>query len=261
MFRSFSATIAIFILLVSVGAQSPTSSQTVKQKVAVVVPSDTVDETISLIEGKVVVVYDGDNIGIEGKDYKFYSIRINGIDAPEEGQDHGKEARRKLVDLIEGKDVRVVVIKKGVFDRYMGNVYLDGADVGLLLIKSGNAWHFKQIGYEQNAEDRKKYTQAEKKARADKVGLWAKNAPIPPWEFRGDETPENAAVTPANQSSTTAVSLKSGSNQSQTPAPAPVQDMASGRTYILGPRGGCYYMSDSGSKVYVKDKSLCGKPQ
>lgn len=31
-----------------------------------------------------------------------------------------------------------------------------------------------------------------------------------------------------------------------------------GRTYIRGPRGGCYYLTDSGRKVYVKDKSLCG---
>jgi hypothetical protein len=28
------------------------------------------------------------------------------------------------------------------------------------------------------------------------------------------------------------------------------------RTYIRGPRGGCYYISKSGSKVYV-DRSLC----
>ena len=30
-----------------------------------------------------------------------------------------------------------------------------------------------------------------------------------------------------------------------------------GRTYIKGSRGGCYYINDSGKKVYVKDKSLC----
>jgi hypothetical protein len=30
----------------------------------------------------------------------------------------------------------------------------------------------------------------------------------------------------------------------------------SGRVYIRGPRGGCYYISDSGSKVYV-DRSVC----
>lgn len=30
----------------------------------------------------------------------------------------------------------------------------------------------------------------------------------------------------------------------------------SGRTYIRGPRGGCYYYSSSGRKIYV-DRSLC----
>ena len=28
------------------------------------------------------------------------------------------------------------------------------------------------------------------------------------------------------------------------------------KTYIRGPRGGCYYISDSGGKVYV-DRSMC----
>ena len=32
---------------------------------------------------------------------------------------------------------------------------------------------------------------------------------------------------------------------------------SSGRTYIKGSRGGCYYLNESGKKVYVKDKSLC----
>lgn len=32
---------------------------------------------------------------------------------------------------------------------------------------------------------------------------------------------------------------------------------SSGRTYVRGPRGGCYYLSDSGKKVYVSDKNLC----
>jgi hypothetical protein len=30
-----------------------------------------------------------------------------------------------------------------------------------------------------------------------------------------------------------------------------------GRTYIRGSRGGCYYLTESGKKVYVSDKSLC----
>ncbi len=30
-----------------------------------------------------------------------------------------------------------------------------------------------------------------------------------------------------------------------------------GKTYIRGSRGGCYYLNESGKKVYVKDKTLC----
>jgi endonuclease G, mitochondrial len=54
----------------------------------------------------------------------------------------------------------------------------------------------------------------------------------------------------------------SDSKKSETPktddkpadTPAKKKD---GRTYIKGSRGGCYYLNDSGKKVYVKDKSLC----
>jgi hypothetical protein len=32
------------------------------------------------------------------------------------------------------------------------------------------------------------------------------------------------------------------------------------RKYILGPRGGCYYLNENGAKVYVRNKELCTKP-
>lgn len=38
--------------------------------------------------------------------------------------------------------------------------------------------------------------------------------------------------------------------------PTGVSSSSSGRSYIRGPRGGCYYYSGSGRKVYV-DRSLC----
>lgn len=44
----------------------------------------------------------------------------------------------------------------------------------------------------------------------------------------------------------------SGSTQSDASGSRP----GSGRSYIRGPRGGCYYYSSSGRKVYV-DRSLC----
>lgn len=255
---------AIFLLIALftsfVNAQTVESTQTKAQKVAVVVPSQPVDESVSMIEGKVVIIYDGDTIGIETKDYKFVSIRIHGIDAPEDKQGFGKEARRKLVDLIEGKDVKVIVVKKGEFDRYMGSVYLSGADVGLMQVKNGSAWHLKQLGYEQNSEDRRKYSAAEKKARTEKLGLWSENAPIPPWEFRGDTVANITDKKVVTLQKTVSLSANKKINEPvQQNVTDGVFDQRTGRIHFLGPRGGCYYVSDSGRKVYVKDKSLCIK--
>lgn len=231
------------------------STQTDKQKVTVVIPSATVEEKTNLIEGKVSLVYDGDTISVTTKDGKIYSIWLKTIDAPESKQNYAKKSRKMLADLIEGKDVKVIIYKKDVYDRYIGTVYYNGQDVGLRQIEAGMAWHFKQYAYEQNAEERKIYAQAELKARTDKIGLWEDSNPVAPWEFRSgkktkDTNPNETSATVENSSSTTT---------SNTPANSSSQNNKSDRTYILGPRGGCYYVSESGRKVYVKDKSLCVK--
>ncbi len=46
-------------------------------------------------------------------------------------------------------------------------------------------------------------------------------------------------------------------NEKPSEKPTGKSSNSDGRTYIKGSRGGCYYLSESGKKVYVKDKSLC----
>jgi len=229
------------------------STQTDKQKVTVVIPSATVDEKINLIEGKVSLVYDGDTISVTTKDGKIYSIWLKSIDAPESKQEYAKKSRKALADLIEGKDVKVIIYKKDIYDRYIGTVYHNGQDVGLRQVEAGMAWHFKQFAYEQNAEERKLYTQAEQKARAEKLGLWKDSKPVAPWEFRSGKktTDTNASETGAGNVENTSGTTTSDKN----PATSEKSDK-SGRTYILGPRGGCYYLNANGRKTYV-DQSLC----
>lgn len=215
------------------------STQTDKQNVVVVVPTETLDNKVKLIEGKVVAVYDGDTLSVEAKDGKIYSIWLQGVDAPEIKQDYGKKSKNKLSDLVLDKTVTVVVHKKEVQDRYLGNVYLNGQDINLRQIETGMAWYYKRYGYEQTAEDRKIYAQAEQKARSERAGLWEDKSPLPPWEYRGE----------AKSPQVTAVKDKEN--------PAAKTNETSDKKYILGPRGGCYYMNGD-RKVYVKDKSLCG---
>lgn len=232
------------------------STQTDKQKIAVVIPSATVDEKINLIEGKVTLVYDGDTISVTTKDGKIFSIWLKSIDAPENKQNYAKKSRKMLAEMIEGKEVKVIIYKKDLYDRYIGNVYYNGQDIGLKQLESGMAWYFKQFAFEQNAEERRIYAQAEQKARADKTGLWEDSKPTPPWEFRSGKKSDDADQKETMPAVNPATTVTETNNPSTTSSE---QTNKSDRTYILGPRGGCYYVSESGRKVYVKDKSLCVK--
>lgn len=240
MFKELAFLIAVTGITANVAlSQTAVSTQTDKQKTKVVVPTSLVEDDIKLLEGKVVLVYEGDVISIEGKNHKIYSIHLQGIDAPDEKQSYFKKSKNRLADLILGKEVRVIVHKKADFDRYIGSVYFEGRDVGLTQIEDGMAWHYKALSYEQSAEDRKRYALAEQKARADRKGLWEDKDPVAPWDFRGDIKPVEDVATKTTG----------------------LMNTVTGKTYVMGPRGGCYYLNESGVKVYVRDKTLCAKPQ
>lgn len=268
MASKFTTLVSILIFTaLSAHGQGTASTQTDKQRTAIVVPTAEVDADISLIEGRVVIVYDGDHLSVQSANGKVYSIRIQGIDAPEGEQDYGKKARKKLADTILNKEVKVIVHKKDMYDRYVGSVYINGQDVGLKMIESGMAWHFKRFSGEQAADVREKYARAELKARNERDGLWSDNAPMPPWEFREEFMPDSAESErqAAAESNRATIQNASVTTETRDSAVTPATTEAatpntSGRTYIMGPRGGCYYLRPSGSKVYVKDKTLCQKP-
>jgi len=64
------------------------------------------------------------------------------------------------------------------------------------------------------------------------------------------ETPRQQTVAPDNRPFPPAAPRR------ETPAEIPARTSGSDRTYTRGSRGGCYYLSGSGRKVYV-DRSLC----
>lgn len=238
----------IYLILVMVVLSGVSSAQTAaatgqgdKTKAAGGKPSSIPGTRLSMIEGKVITVTDGDNISVESKDKNVYSIRLQGIDAPEEKQNYGKKARKSLSNLILGKDVKVIVHRKDQ-DKYVGSVYLGGQDVAYKQLESGMAWYYKVYG--QTAEERKRYAQAELNARTAKAGLWEDSTPTAPWDYRDGKK--------ATTSDPPKDTVEAASATIQT---TPKTD-ASGRTYILGPRGGCYYINASGKKNYV-DKAKC----
>lgn len=134
--------------------------------------------------GRVVSIDDGDTLMVlDGAD-RTYTIRLQGIDAPEAGQAFGDRSRQNLSDLAFGKQVEVESYKRDRYGRTVAKVLVDGDDICLEQIKAGMAWHYKYYQKEQSAADRELYATAENGARAKRQGLWSDDSPVPPWQFR-----------------------------------------------------------------------------
>ncbi|MCW5595251.1 MAG: thermonuclease family protein [Rhodocyclaceae bacterium] len=137
-----------------------------------------------VLTGRVVGVTDGDTVVLVDNSRISHKIRLAGIDAPEKGQPFSARSKENLVGMIFGKQVSVEFSKHDKYGRVIGKVVLDGADVNLMQIKEGLAWHYKKYEKEQSPSDRETYASAEQIARTQRRGLWADKAPVPPWEFR-----------------------------------------------------------------------------
>ena len=150
------------------------------------------------ISGHVVAVADGDTVTLLDSEHHQYRIRVAGIDAPERKQDFGDLSRMSLSALVLNRDVDVIGEK---IDRYgcrVGKIMTADPscefatcprtlDAGLVQIKNGMAWWYRQYAKEQSFEDRATYEQAEIEARLKLRGLWITSSPAPPWEWRNNK--------------------------------------------------------------------------
>ena len=193
------------------------------------------------MRGNVLAVEDSDRLKVAADDGKVYSATLIGVDAPDEKQSYFKKAKKRLAELVEGKDV-TVMLRSDEKNESFAVVYVGADDVGLHLIEDGLAWYSPGRSGAQSSADREKYQQAQVAAKTAKAGLWNDKDAIAPWTFRGEKSELPVETEPA-------------------PAAVPKSVPVPGRAYILGPRGGCYYLNEQGIKVYVKDKTLCQKPQ
>ena len=133
------------------------------------------DETVS---GKVARIIDGDSILVTDSKSVEYEIQLEGIDAPELKQDFGKESTEGLSKLLKDKTVRITWKSKDNFERLLAQVYEGDKHINMEMIKSGMAWHFKRYNKDEEL------AKAETVAREAKKGLWAKESPVAPWDFR-----------------------------------------------------------------------------
>jgi len=138
------------------------------------------------VKGVAQDVYDGDTFKLL-ENGQLIKVRIYGIDAPEANQEYGKESGKALRELIDGKEIRIKIQNKDPYGRTVGEPWLgDSINVSLWMVKNGNAWWYKSY-----SKKRKDLQDAEAEAREKKIGIWLRDNPIPPWDFRSKSKKNN----------------------------------------------------------------------
>ncbi|MEQ1837784.1 MAG: thermonuclease family protein [Candidatus Nitrotoga sp.] len=127
--------------------------------------------------GEVVGVADGDTITVL-RDNKQVKVRLAEIDAPEKAQPFGSKSKQALSVLVHGKAVLVVEQGHDRYKRIIGRVYQGNVDVSAEQFKQGMAWVYRKYSKD------KTLLPLENEAKALRLGLWADDEPVPPWEWR-----------------------------------------------------------------------------
>lgn len=145
------------------------------------------------VTGVVVGVADGDTVTVLDAAKTQHKVRVAGIDAPEKAQPFGQRAKQRMSALVFGKVCRLEGDKRDRYGRTVAKVWVSPPDcqgcpltldVGLAVLTSGLAWHYKKYQNEQSPEDRERYAFAEDEARSKRAGLWTEADPVPPWDWR-----------------------------------------------------------------------------
>ena len=136
------------------------------------------------LTGRVVGIADGDTLTLLDATNTQHKIRLTGIDSPEKGQAFGQVCKKSLSDLAYDRVAEVESNKLDRCGRVIGKVLVNSQDVNLEQVRRGCAWHYKKYQNEQILDDRLSYNAAEESARTSRVGLWADNEPMPPWDWR-----------------------------------------------------------------------------
>jgi hypothetical protein len=120
-----------------------------------------------------------------------YTIRLDGIDAPEGGQAFGREARVQLRVLAFSKPATATVLDRDRYGRTVARVIVAGRDLSEEMVRAGLAWHFVRYSADR------RLAALEQEARQQRRGLWADRASLPPWQYRSDRgTPPNVTPPP-----------------------------------------------------------------
>ena len=147
-------------------------------------PAPLLDDAEYELEGRVRRIWDADSFEF-GELNELHYIVIRGVDTPKPGQPYFDQAKEQLTQSVRRKITRIYVVGRDSMMREYGDVYSrpktpDAIEknVGLDLIEQGLAWY---DGTEFDGAEALK--NAESNARENRIGLWAQDNPVAPWDF------------------------------------------------------------------------------
>lgn len=158
----YGAVIALILSLLSVGvrAQLPAAKTRTESKQSSV-------DTATVID-----VLDGDTFVLSNTT----RIRLIGVDTPEKGEPFADVARAFADSVLRNRKVRIELdrLREDRYERTLGYLFLDGIFFNELLVRNGLARVYQ---FKENRRYSKKFINAQKDARKNKVGIWSLAAP------------------------------------------------------------------------------------
>ena len=144
--------------------------------------------------GKAEAPIDGDTLRVRDEQDKLHRIRIQGIDAPEDGQPFFKAARDHLAKVTKERELQVTELGKDTAGRTLATIRIKGQDLRIDILSAGMAWHQRSVVEDPVLEAE------ERGAKARHLGLWIDTDPVAPWEWRAAEEQRKTSRKPAAKS-------------------------------------------------------------
>ena len=126
------------------------------------------------VSGTIVSVADGDTVRarLDGTG-RTLTIRLEGVDAPEQGEPFSTQARNAMRVMLFNKQVQLKAMDVDRYDRLVARVVLDGRDSSVELVEAGLACHFTRFVNDPVL------AKAQLAARTAGRGFWAANSAKP----------------------------------------------------------------------------------
>lgn len=154
--------------------------------------------TIGNMDCLVTNIISGDNITVNSEGTQI-NVKLYGMEAPampqinnthsglrKPGQPYAREAFISLANKILHQQVKLEIVQivsapQPSYLQAIATVKLAGRNINLEMVAEGMGWAYRAFPDQPYAAE---YAHAQGRARARKLGLWAQDNPLPPWEFK-----------------------------------------------------------------------------